>query len=181
MAKFFDALTDGLIRFIEKQHMFCVASAPADGRVNLSPKGMDTFRVLDASTVAYLDLTGSGNETSAHIHENGRVTIMMCSYDEEALILRIYGRGEVVYPGTPRWDELSPKFDLLPGARQIVVTHVESVQTSCGFAVPRYAFVEHRPTLVKWAAKKGDNGLVEYRAENNRTSIDSAPTGLELN
>jgi hypothetical protein len=178
MAKFFDALTDSLIRFIEKQHMFFVASAPAEGRVNLSPKGMDTFRCLDENTVAYLDLTGSGNETAAHIHENGRITIMLCSYGDEPLILRIYGRGEVVRPGDSRWDELAQHFDVLPGARQIVVTHIDSVQTSCGFAVPRYDFVEHRQKLVRWAEKKGDEGLVEYRQKKNATSIDGAPTGL---
>lgn len=178
MAKFFDSLTDGLIRFIEAQKMFFVASAPTDGRVNLSPKGMDTFRCLDASTVAYLDLTGSGNETSAHIRDNGRLTIMMCGFETEALILRLFARGEVVYPQTPRWEELAPKFEVLPGARQIVVGHIESVQTSCGFAVPRYDFVDYRPKLVEWAEQKGPDGLDEYRKSKNRTSIDGAPTGL---
>lgn len=179
MAKFFDSLTDGLMRFIRTQQMFFVASAPTDGRVNLSPKGMDTFRCLDASTVAYLDLTGSGNETSAHILDNGRMTIMMCSFEEEALILRIYARGEIVRPDTPRWEELAPQFELLPGARQIVVAHINSVQTSCGFAVPRYDFIEHRQKLVAWAEKQGPDGLDEYRKTKNRTSIDGAPTGLK--
>jgi len=179
MAKFFDSLTDALIRFIEQQHMFFVASAPANGRINLSPKGMDTFRCLDASTVAYLDLTGSGNETSAHILDNGRITIMMCGFEQEPIILRLYAHGEIIRPGTPRWEELAPKFEVLPGARQIVVANINSVQTSCGFAVPRYDFVEHRQKLVKWAEKQGPDGLVEYRNKKNRTSIDGAPTGLE--
>ncbi len=179
MAKFFDSLTDGLIRFIEAQHMFFVASAPTEGRVNLSPKGMDTFRCLDASTVAYLDLTGSGNETSAHIKDNGRITIMLCGYGEEALILRLYAHGEIVYPDTPRWKELAPKFEILPGARQIVVANINSVQTSCGYAVPLYDFADHRQKLVAWAEKKGPDGLDEYRKTKNTTSIDGAPTGLE--
>ncbi len=178
MAKFFDALTDGLTRFIEAQHIFFVASAPTEGRVNLSPKGMDTFRCLDASTVAYLDLTGSGNETSAHIHDNGRITVMLCGFEEEPIILRIYGRGEIVHPGTPRWEELAPNFEMLPGARQIVVAHIDSVQTSCGYAVPKYDFVEHRQKLVAWAEKQGPEGLDEYRKTKNTTSIDGAPTGL---
>jgi hypothetical protein len=178
MAKFFDSLTDALIRFVEKQQMFFVASAPSDGRINLSPKGMDTFRCIDASTVGYLDFTGSGNETSAHILDDGRITIMMCSVEKEALILRMYGRGEIVYPGTPRWEELSSKFDIHAGARQIVICHIDSVQTSCGFGVPRYEFVEHREKLMQWAEKQGPEGLEEYRKTKNATSIDGAPTGL---
>ena len=136
MAKFFPRLDAGLRDFIAEQKIFFTATAPADGRINLSPKGMDTLRCIDDSTVAYLDLTGSGNETAAHLAENGRMTVMMCSFSESPLILRLYGRGRVVRAGDAEWDGLRAHFPAYPGERQIVVLEVESAQTSCGFAVP---------------------------------------------
>jgi len=180
MAKVHDSITAEFRDWISKQHVFFVASAPlsADGHVNVSPKGHNCLRVLDASTVAYLDLTGSGAETAAHIAENGRVTFMWCAFEGPPRILRLYGRGETVLPGSSRWEELSPHFEMLPGARQIVVNHVERVQTSCGFTVPFLDFREERPTLLRWAEKKGEDGLQEYRAEKNRRSIDGLATPL---
>ncbi len=178
MAKVHDSITPEFRDWISKQHVFFVASAPlgADGHVNISPKGHNCLRVLDESTVAYLDLTGSGAETSAHIAENGRLTLMWCAFEGPPQILRLYGRGETVLPGSARWDELSPNFEMLPGARQIIVNHVKRVQTSCGFAVPFLDFREERPALLRWAEKKGEDGLQEYRAEKNSRSIDGMAT-----
>ncbi|MDZ4700786.1 MAG: pyridoxamine 5'-phosphate oxidase family protein [Rhodothermales bacterium] len=180
MATFYDALTDELQVFIEQQPIFFTGSAPADGRVNVSPKGMDSFRCFDARTVGYLDVTGSGNEAAAHIGENGRLTIMFCSFTRQTLILRLYGRGEVARRGTARWAELIDRFTLLRGARQIVVLHIDSVQTSCGYAVPIMEYVRDRDTLVKWAGGQTDEELVAYRERKNTRSIDGLPTGSWL-
>ena len=180
MAKVHDSITAEFRDWISKQYVFFVASAPlgADGHVNVSPKGHDCLRVLDESTVAYLDLTGSGAETAAHIAENGRLTLMWCAFEGPPRILRLYGRGESVLPGSARWQELSPHFEMLPGARQIVVNHVERVQTSCGFAVPFMDYREERETLIRYTVKKGEDGMREYRAEKNQRSIDGLPTPL---
>jgi Pyridoxamine 5''-phosphate oxidase. len=180
MAKVFPEINERLRSFIEAQHMFFVASAPltADGHVNLSPKGMDCLRILGPLQVAYLDLTGSGNETSAHLQENGRITLMFCAFEGPPNILRLYGKGRTVVIGTPEWDQLLPLFPSYPGMRQIIVVDVERVQTSCGFAVPLYEFKGQRETLKKWAIAKGDDGLVEYWKEKNMTSIDGLPTPL---
>ena len=179
MAKFFPRLDAGLRDFIAEQKIFFTATAPADGRINLSPKGMDTLRCIDDSTVAYLDLTGSGNETAAHLAENGRMTVMMCSFSESPLILRLYGQGRVVRPGDAEWDGLRAHFPTYPGERQIVVLDIESGQTSCGFAVPVYELKAERQMLVEWTLKKGEDGMREYRREKNRVSIDGLPTHLE--
>lgn len=178
MAKFYDELTEPLQRFVTKQQMFFTASAPREGRVNLSPKGMDTFRCLSSKEVAYLDLTGSGNETSAHLEENGRLTMMFCSFTGKPTILRIYGRGQVIRPDSQDWDAYAMHFDLLPGVRQIIKLDIDSVQTSCGYAVPLYEYLGDRSELVEWAEKKGDRGLQDYRHNKNRVSIDGLPTGL---
>ncbi|MEM6284292.1 MAG: pyridoxamine 5'-phosphate oxidase family protein [Chloroflexota bacterium] len=180
MAKVHEHITDDFKTWIEAQPMFFVASAPlsADGHVNLSPKGMDCLRVLDEHTVAYLDLTGSGNETSAHLRENGRITLMWCAFEGPPRILRLYGRGRIVLPDTPEWDELAPLFTLMPGARQIVVNEVMRVQTSCGFAVPLMTYESDRDTLIKYAENKGPDGMVDYRKEKNMTSIDGLPTAF---
>src|SRR5919112_5261750 len=180
MAKFFYELDEKIRDFIAGQKMFFTATAPAEGRINLSPKGMDTFRCLDGGRrVAYLDLTGSGNETAAHLSENGRMTVMFCSFSEQPLILRIYGRGRVVRPGDEEWASLRPHFPALPGERQVVLLDVESAQTSCGFAVPVYELREERQMLVEWSLKKGEDGIRDYRREKNRVSIDGLPTYLE--
>jgi hypothetical protein len=178
MAKFYNELDNALRRFIAEQKIFFTASAPNDGRVNLSPKGMDSFRCLDGKTVAYLDLTGSGNETAAHIFENGRLTIMFCSFTEKPLILRLYGRGRVVRKNDEDWNRLYSRFTPIIGERQIIVLEIESLQTSCGFAVPVYELKEEREKLVEWAENKGEDGLLEYRQTKNQISIDGLPTYL---
>lgn len=178
MTKFFPRLDDSLRDFIAEQKIFFTATAPADGRINLSPKGMDTLRCIDDRTVAYLDLTGSGNETAAHLAESGRMTIMFCSFSESPLILRLYGRGRVVREGDAGWAALRAHFPTYPGERQIVVLEIESGQNSCGFAVPVYELKAERQMLVEWTLRKGEDGIREYRREKNRVSIDGLPTHL---
>ncbi|MES2694978.1 MAG: pyridoxamine 5'-phosphate oxidase family protein [Verrucomicrobiota bacterium] len=179
MAKFFTELSAAHREFIAAQKMYFTASAPHSGRVNLSPKGLDTFRVLSSSRVGYLDATGSGSETSAHLAENGRLTLMFCAFEGAPLILRLYCRGRAVRPRDAEWTQLRPLFGPpLPGERQLIIGEVESVQTSCGFAVPLYEFQADRPTLIDWAERKGPEGVAAYRAEKNRRSIDGLPTGL---
>jgi hypothetical protein len=177
MGKVVESITPELRRFIEEQPVFFVATAPlaSDGRVNLSPKGLDTFRVLAPDRVAYLDLTGSGNETAAHVRENGRVTFMFCAFSGRPRILRLYGRGTALTPGMPEWEELRGGFPDLPGARQIIRAEIERVQTSCGFAVPLMELVGERETLVRWAEAKGPAGLTQYQKEKNARSIDGLP------
>jgi hypothetical protein len=176
MATFYEALDDTLRAFIAAQPIFFTGTAPADGRVNVSPKGMDSFRCLDDRTVGYLDVTGSGNETAAHIGQNGRLTLMFCSFSRQPLILRLYGRGEVVRSGNERWAALIPSFKPLPGARQLIVLHIESLQTSCGYGVPIMDLVKPRDTLAKWAAGQSDEELATYRERKNTRSIDGIPT-----
>jgi hypothetical protein len=180
MAQTYDAITPDLQAFIAAQPMFFVATAPLDalGHVNLSPKGLDSFRVLSPLQVAYLDLTGSGNETSAHVLENGRITFMFCAFGGPPRILRLYGKGRIVLPGAAGWDELQPLFPTLPGIRQVIVAEITRVQTSCGFGVPLMHYEGQRDTLIRWAEAKGEDGLVTYRHEKNRASIDGLPTTL---
>lgn len=178
MAKFYPALNGDLMDFIRAQHLFFTGTAAAEGRINVSPKGLHTLRILDAQRVAYLDLTGSSAETAAHVRADGRLTLMFCSFDQAPLILRLYGTGALVMPGDAEWAALYQLFPPIPGARQIVVLNIESVQTSCGFGVPRFEFNGERDDLVNWAIKKGDAGLRQYRSEKNRSSIDGLPTGV---
>jgi hypothetical protein len=176
---FFTEIAPALRHFIEEQPIFFVATAPSEGgRVNLSPKGMDTFRVLSPTRVAYLDLTGSGNETAAHLLDNGRVTLMFCSFGAKPMILRLYGSGVAVQPGSAEFAELAPLFPTIEGTRQIFVIEVASGQTSCGYAVPKMELVAERQTLVESARKKGEAAMAEYRQRKNRVSIDGLPTGL---
>ncbi|MEB3212783.1 MAG: pyridoxamine 5'-phosphate oxidase family protein, partial [Leptolyngbyaceae bacterium] len=155
MAKFYSHLDDTLRSFIHEQHVFFTATAPTEGRINLSPKGIDTFRCLDDQTVAYLDLTGSGNESAAHLRENGRMTIMFCSFSDRPLILRLYGQGEVIDSQHSEWQPTLAQFEAQLGQRQIIRLNIDSVQTSCGFGVPLYEFQSQRDTLIEWANKKG--------------------------
>ncbi|MES2178631.1 MAG: pyridoxamine 5'-phosphate oxidase family protein [Gemmatimonadota bacterium] len=180
MGKVVESITPALKRFIEAQPIFFVASAPlsGDGHVNLSPKGLDCLRVLSPNRVAYLDLTGSGNETSAHLSENGRITLMFCAFSGAPQILRLYGTGHVVIPDTREWAELSQQFPVYPGSRQIIVAEVSRVQTSCGFAVPVMNFVKQRDSLIRWAEAKGDD-LPRYWRERNATSIDGLPAPVQ--
>lgn len=170
------ALDDDLIEWIGRQHVFFVATAPSEGgHVNLSPKGYDSLRVLDTSTVAYLDLTGSGAETIAHTRENGRITLMLCAFEGPPRILRLFGTGQAHPLGSARFEQLHPRFPGIPGARSIVTVAIERVQTSCGYSVPFMDHREERPTLVQWAARKGEDGLREYWAARNVESIDGLP------
>lgn len=174
MAKVFDHITPELQHFIKQQHVFFVASAPLDktGHVNVSPKGLDCLRVLSPHRVAYLDLTGSGNETSAHLQENGRITLMFCAFQGAPSILRLYGIGQTLLPDAPEWQSLSAKFPDIPGVRQIIVADIDRVQTSCGHGVPLYEYQGERSQLVAWAEKKGKAGLTAYHQQKNRVSID---------
>jgi hypothetical protein len=179
MGKVLPHITDGLRGFIERQHVFFVATAPsAGGHVNLSPKGLDSFRVLGPAAVAYLDSVGSGNETAAHILDNGRITFMFCAFEGAPVILRLYGRGRAVLPGDAEWDALTARFPARPGTRQVIVADVTRVQTSCGFGVPLLAYQGDRDRLPQWAARKGAAGLAAYQREKNVRSIDGLPTPL---
>jgi hypothetical protein len=176
----FDAISETHRAFIEAQHLFFVASAPlsASGHVNLSPKGLDTLRVLTPNRVAYLDHTGSGNESSAHIRENGRITFMFCAFNGPPLILRLYATGKIILPGEADWPSMRALFPGLPGARQIIVADVHRVQTSCGYGVPDYSFDADRDTLVRWTNAKGEDGIREYWRDKNSATIDGIPTPL---
>jgi hypothetical protein len=178
MAKFYAKLTDDLCDFIARQHLFFTATATSEGRINLSPKGMDSFRCLDKHTVAYLDVTGSGNETAAHLRADGRITLMFCSFDTQPMILRLYGRGRVIRPHDSEWQSMASHFPPLTGTRQIMVIKVESAQTSCGYGVPLYQYQGERGTLLRWAEKKGPQGLADYWQNKNQASIDGLPTRL---
>ncbi len=180
MAKFHDSIQDHHKEFIERQKMFFVATAPASvqGHINLSPKGDDSFRVISPTRVAYMDLIGSGNETSAHLAENGRITFMFCAYDGPPNILRLYGHGYTVLPEDTEWADLAPLFKLKLGTRQIIVADIDKVQTSCGYSVPLYDYTGERDHADKWALKKGAEGLEQYKQEKNRYSIDGLPTAL---
>ena len=174
MGKLYKSLDDRLIGFIERQHVFFVGTAPnsADGHLNISPKRLDTFRILGPTTVAYLDLTGSGIETVAHLRENGRMTIMFCAFEGPPLILRLYGRGRVVERGDAAWKELVAGFPRQPGERSVVILEIARIADSCGFAVPVYEYCRERTQLTDYARRKGATGLEQYKAEKNRKSID---------
>ena len=180
MGKLLTALDDTLTAFIREQRMFFVATAPSgsEGHVNLSPKGYDSFRVIDATTVAYLDLTGSGVETIAHLRQNGRITLMFCAFSGPPNIVRLYGRGEVIRHDEEGFAELAALFAPLPGARAVIRVHVDRVATSCGYGIPRLEYGDDRDTLLKYAEKKGPDGLASYRREKNTASIDGLP-GIE--
>ncbi len=182
MGKFFDSISPELAAFIEEQPVFFVGTAPlaASGHVNLSPKGLDTLRILSPTRVAYLDLTGSGNETAAHLQENGRITFMFCSFGKTPMILRLYGRGRVVPLGSAEWPEWAGLFPTLPGTRQVIVGDIETVQTSCGFGVPLMELVEPRETLTRWVEKKSPEELRAYWQQKNARSLDGLPApGME--
>jgi len=166
MARFYPALDARHRAFIAAQKLFFTASGTADSRLNLSPKGMDSLRVLSDTRVAYLDLTGSGNETAAHLRHDGRLTLMFCSFDADPLILRLYGRGRAMQRNAPEWDVLRRHFPDLPGERQLIVLDVEAVQTSCGYGVPRFDYRGERDTLARWA--ENNDGLPTGLLENER-------------
>ncbi len=178
MATVVDQIDDRLREFIARQHLFFVATAPlsAEGHVNLSPKGLDSFRVLSPHRVAYLDLTGSGIETAAHLGENGRITLLFCAFDGPPMLLRLMGRGRVVVPGDSEWDALYGLFPSSASARLIVVADLDRIATSCGFGVPLMSFEGDRDQLPRFAASKGSDGMHDYRALKNARSIDGLDT-----
>ncbi len=177
MGKTYPAIDQALERFITAQQMFFVATAPTgpDGHVNLSPKGLDTLRVIDPHTVAYLDYVGSGAETIAHLRENGRIVLMWCAFDGPPKIVRVHGRGTAVEPQDEEFASLRARFGDAPGLRAIIKVHVERLSDSCGFGVPRLAFEGHRSQLTDWATRKGADALVEYQETKNHASIDGLP------
>jgi Pyridoxamine 5'-phosphate oxidase len=177
MAQFYECLDDKLIAFIEAQPMFFIASAAAEGRINLSPKGLDTFRVISPRLCVYLDITGSGNETAAHAKAGGRATIMFCSFTRNPLVLRLFGRTRNGARGSALWEEFGGLFETYPGARQIMAIDIDSAQTACGFGVPEMSLTRHRSTMSDYWRAKGEDGAAAYRNENNKVSIDGLATG----
>ncbi len=175
---FFDEISDNHLSIIQDQKMFFVATAAAEGRINLSPKGMDSLRVIDRRSVAWLNLTGSGNETSAHVQDNGRMTIMFCGFDEKPIILRLYGIAKVYHSRDAEWERFVKMFPDTPGARQIFQLQITSVQKSCGYGVPIYDYVKERDTLRLNGEKKEKLGIEKYWKERNQTSIDGLPTRI---
>ena len=177
MGKAQPLIDDSAKQFIEKQRMFFVATAPLDpnGLLNLSPKGLDSIRILAPDTIAYLDLTGSGIETIAHVKENGRLVIMFCAFEGAPKILRLHGLGRVVEAGTAEFASLIAHFNPIEGMRAIVVMKIQRVSDSCGWAVPLLTFEKDRHQLLAWANQKGPEGLKQYRAEKNTTSLDGLP------
>jgi hypothetical protein len=180
VGKTYPEIDPKLAEFVRRQHVFFVATAPlsADGRVNLSPKGLESLVVLDPHTVAYLDLTGSGIETVAHLRENGRIALMFCAFEGPPKILRLQGRGEVIEPQDASWGELRARFPAHLGARALIRVRVERIADSCGYAVPFLRYEGERDQLARWAEHKGPEGLRDYRATHNTKSIDGLP-GLE--
>lgn len=176
MGKQYDAIPQQLTDFINNQKIFFVATAGKEGRVNVSPKGMDSLRIIDEHTVRWLNVTGSGNETAAHVLENQRMTIMFCAFDEKPMILRLYGNAKTRHPSDNEWSQWAAGFPPLPGARQIFELTIDLVQTSCGFGVPFFEFKGERTQLNQWAQKKGAQGIEEYWAKNNVISLDGKPT-----
>lgn len=178
MAKKLDFITLELQEFIENQKIFFVGTAACEGRVNVSPKGMDSFRVIDKNKIVWLNLTGSGNETAAHLLKNSRMTIMFCAFEVKPKILRLYGAANIFHKRDSKFDEYSNLFPDSVGARQIIEMNVDLVQTSCGFAVPFMEFKEERDTLKNWAEKQGEDKIKAYWKNKNTTSIDGFETKI---
>jgi hypothetical protein len=177
VGKVFDELDAALRRFIESQRLFFVATAPLDseGLVNLSPKGLDTLRILGPREIAYLDLTGSGIETLAHLRENGRVCLMFCAFEGRPRILRLHGRGEAFEPGQPGWDALRGHFPEIPGARAIIRVDVRRIADSCGWGVPLFRYEGQRDQLVRFAEQLGPEKIAAAQAKYNAKSLDGLP------
>ncbi len=178
MAKYSE-INDTLKSFIERQKLFFVGTADVEGRVNISPKGGDSLRVIDKNRVVWLNLTGSGNETAAHMVAINRITIMCCAFDEKPMIVRLYGNGRIVHSKDPDLNKLADLFPEYIGARQIFNVSIDLVQKSCGYQVPFYEFKGERDLLRKFAEKKGRTGIEQYWEENNRISLDGKPTDIE--
>ncbi|WP_090222349.1 pyridoxamine 5'-phosphate oxidase family protein [Lutibacter maritimus] len=178
MGKKLEKITSELSEFIKKQKIFFVGTAAEQGRVNISPKGIDTFRVLGENKIVWLNLTGSGNETAAHLIKNNRMTIMFCGFEEKPLILRLYGVANIFHKRDKKFKEYLNYFPKFSGSRQIIEMDIDLVQTSCGFAVPFMDFKEERTTLNSWADKQGDSGIQKYWSEKNVRSIDGYETKI---
>ncbi|WP_031428354.1 pyridoxamine 5'-phosphate oxidase family protein [Flavimarina sp. Hel_I_48] len=178
MGKKYTSLNTKLISFIKKQHLYFVGTAQAEGRVNISPKGQDTLHILNDNQLIWLNLTGSGNESAAHIVADNRMTIMLCSFDKNPLILRMYGTARVYHERDTEFHELMSHFKELPGARQIFKLHIDLVQTSCGFGVPFMDYQSERETLNIWAEAKGEKGIRQYWEDKNQQTIDGFDTHI---
>ncbi len=178
MAKQYDSLTADLQQFIGQQKIFFVGTAGCEGRVNVSPKGMDSLRIVDANTVHWLNVTGSGNETAAHVLENKRMTLMFAAFEGKPLILKLYGLARAIHPRDPEWEDCLSALPSLPGARQIFELKIDLAMTSCGMGVPLYDFNEDREQLNRWAEKKGPAGIEQYWQDKNSLSLDGKPTDI---
>lgn len=178
MGQKYTELNEKLQEFITQQKMFFVATAAPDGRVNLSPKGMDSFRIISANKIVWLNLTGSGNETAAHLLESNRITVMFCAVEGPPMILRLYGQAMVSHRRDNQWHTLAALFPPIAGARQCIAMDIELVQTSCGMGVPYFDYAGDRQLLKDWAEKKGDAGLQQYWSDKNQVSLDGMPTGI---
>lgn len=178
MSQKYSEISDKLKLFIEQQKIYFVGTAANDGRVNISPKGMDSLRVINKNRVVWLNVTGSGNETSAHVQENPRLTIMFAAFEGNPMILRLYGNAKVIHKNDNEWDDMISLFKPIPGARQIFDIHIDLVQTSCGMAVPFFDYVSEREQLKNWSNKKGEVGIKEYWEEKNQLSLDGKPTHI---
>lgn len=181
MGKQLDHITPELKEFIEQQKLFFVGTAASEGRVNVSPKGTDSIRILGTNKVVWMNLTGSGNETAAHLIQNDRMTIMFCSFEEKPLILRLYGHAAIYHQTDQSYQKLISLFPQTPGARQLIEMEVDLVQTSCGFAVPLMEFKEERTVLNEWAQRKGPEGIAKYWEDKNTKSIDGFETNIQSN
>jgi hypothetical protein len=178
MGKKFQQMTASHQSFIKQQKLFFAATATADSRINISPKGIDTLRIMDENRVLWLNLTGSGNETAAHLLENKRMTLMFCSFEGSPLILRLYGQARTIHPWEAEWESLVSEFPPLPGARQIIDIQVDLVHSSCGMGVPLFDYASEREQLLNWAEKKGEQGVRDYQLEKNSLSLDDKETGI---
>lgn len=178
MAQRYPELNVAMTEFIQQQQLYFVGTAADEGTINVSPKGCDTLRVLSSNRIVWLNLTGSGNETAAHLLQNGRITLMFCSFTDKPLILRCYGAANTIHPRDATWPQLQPLFPDHPTARQIVDVHIDLVQTSCGFGVPFYSYKGERENISKWAVAKGEQGIQEYWEAKNQSSLDGLPTDI---
>lgn len=178
MSEKFETLSEELTKFIADQKIFFVATAASDGKINLSPKGQDCLRVLGPNEILWMNLTGSGNETAAHLSEANRMTMMWCAFEGPPQILRVYGTAQIFHPRDARWNEFSTQIPSTVGTRQYFLVSIDLVQTSCGYAVPFMDYVEDRQVLSKWAANRGKEGIAEYWQNRNQVSLDGKPTGI---
>lgn len=179
MGKLYSEITPAFEALIRKQKIYFTGTAAPEGRVNVSPKGIDTFRILAPDRVMWLNLTGSGNETAAHLLESPRITIMFCMFEGKPHIIRLYGQGRVIHPTDTEWKKYIGLFPDIPGARQLIDVKVDSVQGSCGYAVPLMEYKGERNEFINWAEKLGPEKMEEYKRKNNSLSLDGKPTGLQ--